>query len=284
MKLYTGMLILSAVGCLGLAGCYKEQQVEGFIRQPHRTVAATEYRVYPPDVLHITSLTIPEINNTMQMVRPDGKVNLPLVGELEVTGRTPQEIEAIIRQAALKYFSEVSVAVEVRAYNSQRFYVFGQVDHPGPLPWTGRDTLLDALAKVQPNKLAWPERIWVVRGDDPKTGGFNGDLGATTQPNWFHINGIRPERQDRPRRRLLVNMTAMVEHGDMSNNILLMPDDVIYVQPHPIAWAGLALEQILFPVRGGSQIMTDYRQAVDVAKWIQAGQPMDTGSQTFLTP
>lgn len=240
-------------------------------------MAATEYRVYPPDVIYITSLHVAEINNNMQRVRPDGKINLPLLGEVAVAGKTPKEIEQLLTEAAHKYYDKVAATVEVRSYESQRFYVFGQVVFPGPLPWTGRDTLLDALAKTQPNFLSWPERIIVTRGDDPKTGGFTTDF-VEEEDDGYRKSGIAAERKDRPRKQMVINLAAMVEEGDMSKNILLQPNDVIYVQANPFAKVGLSIEQVLFPMRGLSETTRSYRNVVDDVRWIGDGQPRDNSA------
>ena len=226
-------------------GCYNPKEVKAFLQQPRRPVAGVEYRVYPPDVIRINSIHISEIRGIQQQVRPDGKINLPLLGEIFVAGKTPRQIEWAIEDIARKYYEKVDATVEVIGFNSQRFYVFGQVSRPGPISWTGHDTLLDALAKAQPTNLAWPERIMVIRGSKPTEGGY-----VTSQPSkGYKITGIHRAPKGNEPRKMTVNLLAMIRSGDMSNNILLMPNDVIYVPPNPFAAVGLALQNILFPVR-----------------------------------
>ena len=224
-------VLLCVLGSVLVTGCatYDAHEVKAFLQTPRSPVSGTEYRLYPPDVIAISSRGVPEINGIMQRVRPDGKINLPLLGEIGVAGRTPGEVEGLLTKAARDYYQQVDATVTVAEYNSQRFYVFGQVAAPGPMPWTGCDTLLDALARSQPTLLAWPERIVVVRGAKPDQGGY-----ATA---------------DNPRHKMTINLMAMIESGDMANNILLRPNDVIYVQPNPFAAVGLKLQQILFPTR-----------------------------------
>ncbi len=248
----TTLLALASVCLSAAAGCYDAKQVNAFLHEPRTAVVGVEYRVMPPDVIMISSRYIMEIDQLTQQIRPDGKVNLPLVGEVFVAGKTPAEIEHVLTEAAKDYYEQVDATVVVQGYNSQKFYVFGQVSRPGPMPWTGRDTLLDALAKAQPTRLAWPERITVVRGDDPQEGGY-----ATTQPSRkYKRKGIHPERPDSPRNRLTVNLRAMIEKGDMANNILLRPNDIIYVQANPLAKVGLWFQNLLFPVSPAIQTIT----------------------------
>ncbi len=230
---------------VGLTGCYNSDQVKEFLLKPRRPVSGLEYRVYPPDVIAIGSLHVPEIQGISQRVRPDGKINIPLLGEISVAGKTPSEIEKVLTDAAKDYYEQVDATVQVVGYNSQNFYVFGQVGSPGPMPWTGHDSLLDVLARVQPTTLAWPERIIIVRGAKPQEGGY-----ATSQPSGkYHREGVHSAIKDNPAHKMTINLMAMVKSGDMANNILLMPNDVIYVQPNPFAAVGLALQNILFPVR-----------------------------------
>lgn len=241
---WTFILLACASG-----GCYDAREVNNFLLKHRTPVSGAEYRVLPPDVLLVTSQRVAEINNLQTQIRPDGRINLPLLGELCVAGSTPAEIETAIREAAQQYYDEVDANVQVLGYNSQRFFVFGQVARPGPYPWTGHDTLLDALAQAQPTFLAWPERISVVRAPPPQEGGVKAEI----NPEDYAQSGIRPEDPDRPRHQLRINMMAMVETGDLSNNIMLLPNDVIYVRPNPLAAVGLAIQSLLFPIRPAAE-------------------------------
>ena len=301
MRHTTGLAVLGFLGSFTASGCYDAKEVQAFIRHPRSPVAAAVYRVYPPDTISIASLHVPEIDGVAQQVRPDGKINLLLLGEVFVAGKTPKEIEQELRSAAKDYYEQVDATVQVTGYNSQSFYIFGQVSSPGPMPWTGRDTLLDVLARAQPNDRAWWQRIIVVRGDEPQVGGYGGPAtrpapttasGATTAPPpttgptslsmyaklKYRATGVRSETKERPRRKMTVNLMAMVTSGDMSNNILLMPNDVIYVQPDPLARIGLAIQAVIFPLRTATDGLSDYRQLLNDLRWIEDGMPRDVGA------
>ena len=139
-------VLTGATACCVLTGCYDPNEIKDFLLKPRAPVSGTEYRVLPPDVITITSRQVPEIASVTQRIRPDGKINLPLLGEVYVANMTPREIEETLKKKASKYYEQVDATVTVSAYLSQAFYVFGQVNRQGPQPWTGRDTLLDALA------------------------------------------------------------------------------------------------------------------------------------------
>ena len=246
----TTFAAILAPAALTLFGCgtYDYKAVNAFLQTPRRPTTGLEYRVYPPDVIRVTSVYMEDVN-TVQQIRPDGKVNLPLLGEFYVAGKTPVEIEEMVKEKGTEYYQQTDATVTVASYNSQNFYIFGQVRAAGPRPWTGHDTLLDALARAKPTSLAWPERIIIVRAPQPQEGGM-----ATTRPSKvFRKKGIHPE-EDFPqvegkRHKLTVNLLAMIEEGDLSHNILLLPNDVIYVQPNPFAKIGLAIQNVMFPVR-----------------------------------
>ena len=240
------ILAAACVACFAATGCYNQKEVEAFLQQPRAPISGKEYRILPPDVIKVTSRHVPEIDNQIQQVRPDGKVNLPLVGEIAVAGKTPKEVEYLVDEAAGIFYEEVDSTVTVSAYNSQKYFVFGQVAKAGSIPWTGHDSLLDALATAQPTYLAWPERIIIVRGNKPEEGGS-----ASSQPidKKYKKTGIHEKDPDNPSHTMTINLMAMIKKGDMANNVYLLPNDVVYVQPNPFAKIGLALQSILFPVR-----------------------------------
>ncbi|MFP4104513.1 MAG: polysaccharide biosynthesis/export family protein [Phycisphaerae bacterium] len=234
--------LCAALLMCALGGCYDPEEINQFLTEPRPEVSGEEYRVLPPDMIRVVA-GIEELNEQTQRIAPDGTVNFPLIGDIYVANMTPKEIQQLLNEKAGKYYERVDTTVQVVGYNSRNFYVFGQVVASGPQPWTGRDTLLDALARSRPNDLAWIERITIIRSPEPQEGGF-----ATTRPGNYRMSGVRPDRPDKERKKMLFNLRAMIEDGDMSNNILLKPNDVVYVQPTPWAKVGLTLRSLLFPV------------------------------------
>ncbi|MCL2700088.1 MAG: polysaccharide export protein [Phycisphaerae bacterium] len=244
------MVLTVGVACLALGGCYDPQAVNEFLKTSQSPVSSEEYVFLPPDALSITSRQVPEINGITQVIRPDGKINLPLIGEITVAGKTPRQVELAMMEAAKEYYEQTDAVVTVAAYNSKKFYVFGQVGTPGPQPYTGHDTLLNALAIVQPTYLAWQQRIIVVRGSRPQDGGYAPSVTPSEEDlTYFRRWGEWRETPEHPRETMIVNMWAMVKHGDLSHNVYLQPNDVIYVQAHPFAKVGLTLQALLFPVQ-----------------------------------
>ncbi|MFA5864987.1 MAG: polysaccharide biosynthesis/export family protein [Phycisphaerae bacterium] len=241
-----------AVICVMICGCsqnadrVKMAQLQQFLQKDRSPVGGVEYRVLPPDVISVTSRTVQEIDSVTQQIRPDGKISLPLVGDVFVAGLTPQEIRQEITAGAQRFYTKVDITVFVSEYNSQKIYVFGEVAGPGPLPWTGSDTLLDVLSRTQPTLLAWPEKIKVIRAKKPRRGGYIPGAEESSDENVESAEITNKQGAQE----LTVDLMAMVQTGDMSHNIILQPDDVVYVPANPFASVGLAFQQVLFPARG----------------------------------
>jgi polysaccharide biosynthesis/export protein len=103
------------------------------------------YLIGSSDVLAITVWKEPEISKSVQ-VRPDGKISLPLVGELQAAGRTPLQLEQDIASKLKTYITNPDVNVIVQQINSEKFNILGRVARPGSFPLTGATTVLDAIA------------------------------------------------------------------------------------------------------------------------------------------
>ncbi len=99
----------------------------------------------PDDVLVIDVWKEPEISRTIP-VRPDGKISLPLVGEVEASGLTPQQVQQEISGKLQTFISEPEVTVMVQEVKSQHFNILGQVVRPGSYQLTNSMTVLDAIA------------------------------------------------------------------------------------------------------------------------------------------
>lgn len=97
------------------------------------------------DVLAINVWKEPDISRSIP-VRSDGRISLPLVGELQAAGRTPLKLEQEIASKLRSYIAEPEVTVMVQQINSEKFNILGQVVKPGSYPLTNSATVLDAIA------------------------------------------------------------------------------------------------------------------------------------------
>ena len=112
------------------------------------TAVPSSYVVGEADVLRITVWKQPEISQQSLVVRPDGMVSVPLVGELKVSGMTPVQIEATLVSDLKLYVNEPRVTVTVAEIGSRTVYVTGEVQHPGAYPLVGPIDVLQVVAKA----------------------------------------------------------------------------------------------------------------------------------------
>ncbi len=107
--------------------------------------AGDEFVIGTGDVLAINVWKETEISRSVP-VRSDGRISLPLVGELQASGKTPKQLEAEIKTKLKDYVSEPEVTVIVQEIKSQKFNILGMVMKPGSYPLTKPMTVLDAIA------------------------------------------------------------------------------------------------------------------------------------------
>jgi polysaccharide export outer membrane protein len=109
------------------------------------TAAATDSRLVPGDKLRIEVYKDAQLSQSLQ-VRPDGKVTLPLVGDVPAAGRTSNELRDAIAASLKEYISTPVVTVIVVETVPPVIYVMGEVNAPGPQPLTGQVSVLQALS------------------------------------------------------------------------------------------------------------------------------------------
>jgi polysaccharide biosynthesis/export protein len=103
------------------------------------------YVIGDDDVLAVNVWKEAEISRTVT-VRSDGKISLPLVGEVQARAKTPKQLESEISGKLTAYVSEPAVTVIVQEIRSHRFSILGQVTHPGSYVLNNSTTVLDAIA------------------------------------------------------------------------------------------------------------------------------------------
>jgi polysaccharide export outer membrane protein len=103
------------------------------------------YVIGAQDVLDISVWKEPEVSRSVP-VRPDGKISLPLLNDVQAAGLTPTQLAAQITESLKKYVANPQVTVIVTTMNSQRVYLLGEVGRPGAYPLLPGMTILQALS------------------------------------------------------------------------------------------------------------------------------------------
>jgi polysaccharide biosynthesis/export protein len=107
--------------------------------------ADSEYKIGPQDVLRIDVWKEAEISRTLP-VRPDGKISLPLLNDVQAAGLTAMQLASVISDGLKKFITNPQVTVSVTEINSRRIYVTGEVLKPGAFPLLPNMTVLQALS------------------------------------------------------------------------------------------------------------------------------------------
>ncbi len=108
---------------------------------------STDYLIGDDDVLEINVWNEPDLKQSLP-VRSDGKITLPLIGEIQAAGETPSQLQQAIAAKLKVYITHPTVTVMVLQMNSRKFNILGRVAKPGSYPLTATTTVLDAIAQA----------------------------------------------------------------------------------------------------------------------------------------
>jgi polysaccharide export outer membrane protein len=135
---------------------------------PQGTFNDAEYKIGPQDVLRIDVWKEAEVSRAVP-VRPDGKISLPLLNDVQAAGLTPMKLAAVIADGLTKYINNPQVTVTVSEINSRRIYVTGEVSRAGAFPLLPDMTVLQALSSSGGfTQFAKLKNIYVLRTEDGK--------------------------------------------------------------------------------------------------------------------
>jgi polysaccharide export outer membrane protein len=134
--------------------------------QPAPARSATDdptYVIGPEDMLGIAVWKEPDFSSTVP-VRPDGKISMPLLGDVEASGKTPAQLAEDLTVKLKKYIDDPRVTVVVTAINSKRIYILGEVNHPGTINMSPNMTVLQAISAAGgPTAYANTKKISILR-------------------------------------------------------------------------------------------------------------------------
>jgi len=158
------------------------------------------YVIGVDDVLAINVWKEPDVSRTVP-VRSDGKISLPLAGEVQASGETPKQLETALAVKLQSFISEPEVTVIVTEVRSQKFNILGMVLKPGSYPLTNSSTVLDAIAIAGGFRdFAKQKSIYVLR-----------------------------QNADGSQVRLPFNYKDVIKGKDLAQNVKLQPRDTIVV-------------------------------------------------------
>jgi polysaccharide export outer membrane protein len=165
---------------------------------PSTSPAGPTYVIGPEDGLHIAVWKEADLTATLP-VRPDGKISLPLLDDVQAAGLTPKQLAESVTEKLKKYIADPHVTVVVTSINSKRIFLVGEVMHPGATSMLPNMTVLQALSSAGLSQFANTKRIYVLRTENGK------------------------------QRKLPVNYRQLVKGEQIEQNYLLQPGDTIVV-------------------------------------------------------
>ena len=185
------------------------------------------------DKIEVSVWNYPDLKREMS-VRPDGWISYPLIGEVKAAGVTPAVLSEQIRQQLLQYIKDPHVSVIVLDYKSKKILVMGDVLKPGLYQFEGGMTAFDAIAVAGGyNKHAELKSILVVRN------------GYSAQPEFY-----------------LANLHKAFHDGIRTRNVMLKPDDIVFVPKNFLGNLGDMMDYFLTRIRPAA----DTYFLVDAAK------------------
>jgi polysaccharide biosynthesis/export protein len=166
---FVGLIITaSLISGLGASVARSAPQSNDTARSSQASSANTvatdpDYKIGPQDMLRIDVWKEPDISRVVP-VRPDGKITLPLVNDVQASGLTPTQLAAKIAEGLKKYITSPQVTVGVTEINSRRIFVSGEVARPGAFPLLPNMTVLQALSSAGGfTQFAREKKIYILR-------------------------------------------------------------------------------------------------------------------------
>ena len=139
---------------------------ENIVRSDNKT--SRDYIIGPEDVLEVSVWKNTDLSKTV-IVRPDGKISLPLIGDVKASGMTPSELKDAIARKLTEYKEDPIVSVIVHEINSYSIFVMGEVVRPGQFRLKSNTTFLQALSLAGGfTPFASRNKIMLIR-KDPRT-------------------------------------------------------------------------------------------------------------------
>lgn len=202
-----------------------------------KTFTVADYKVGPEDLLEIDVFRVPELKTAVR-VSATGFIQLPLIGKIDVSGRTVAEVETDISERLKKYITEPAVSIFVKEYRSQPVSVLGSVKNPNIFYVTGQKYLLDMISLA---------------------GGLTqeaGDICIVQRTIESDVNTSKIEK-------IVIDLNELLVNGQSELNIPLVAGDVIHVPKSGIFFVDGAVHSPgSFQIKGKTTLV----QALSMAK------------------
>jgi polysaccharide biosynthesis/export protein len=197
-------LLPPLLGFVLLAGCTPPGPGPGVAGASVSTVSPNEYVIGPGDSLSVFVYQSPDLSEQAVSVRPDGKISIPLVQDIQAAGTTPPQLANQIADRLRQYVREPKVTVIVRSFvgpANRQVRVIGQATEPTAIPYRDGLSMLDVMIAVKGlTKYAAGNRAMIIRHE------------PSGQQEVIHVH-----------------LDDLMNDGDMSQNIRMQPGDTLVI-------------------------------------------------------
>lgn len=200
-------LVLLLFAWLSAAGLAQRTPTPPPSRSAAAEQPAPDYRIHKGDKLSIKFLYQPELSDAAMVVRPDGKISLPMIEELKAEGLTVKELKTTLEKAYREILLDPEITVNLIEFVAPRVFISGQVIKPGSYDLRAGQTLFQVVALA---------------------GGF------TREAHRKQILHARPIN-DRELKVVVVDLTKLLKPGDNKLDILLQDGDYVYIPDSKMA-------------------------------------------------
>lgn len=237
MKYTLGLLLLAGLFILGCGGGpdVYPPTIRPSALDPEQ-LKPVDYQIIVGDKLEIFVWQHTDLTRDI-IVRPDGKLSFPLIGDIEAQGRTLTEIDSEVTKKLAEYVVSPQVSVTVKEFAGEKVIILGEVGKPGVYKFFGKASFLDMIAEA---------------------GGLTKDA---SRGNALVIRGELKEGTEKSEV-ILLDVNEIL-NGNLRHNIVVYPRDIIYVSAKPIADVARYLRDYVSPVLGNlinAKILNDAMQ------------------------
>jgi protein involved in polysaccharide export with SLBB domain len=210
--LINGFYRVQADGTVDLGPIYGSVRVIGMLPDGARQVLANQLRTTSGIADVKASVSYADVGGRQviageHLVRPDGQISLGIYGNLRVAGMTLDQVADLVTAHLQRYLSDPQVRVDVLGYNSKVFYIVtdgaGAGERVDRIPFTGNETVLDAVAQIQGLSDISSKRVWVARPSPP------GCAGSQV---------------------MMVDWRGITQDGLTATNYQILPGDRVYIK------------------------------------------------------
>ena len=194
---------------------------------------ADEYVLGPEDVLEVSVWGHSDLSRIVT-IRPDGKLSLPLIDEVEAAGLTPKQLDEEITKILSEHIPEPKVTVIVEEFNSKKIYMVGEVNKAGAYPIFGKTTLLEAISMAGG-----------ITGDANLKKGIVLRSDKDVSPEIINVDLEQIMKMGQIDKDINVDLEQTMKMGPTDKDILLKPGDVIYLPKSKIAKFNKVIKDIL---------------------------------------